>query len=117
MNRESRLMRQIQLKASQLGARLFRNNVGVGWLGNPCGFCQHTLRRVRYGLQVGSSDQIGWQTITITPEMVGRNIAVFLAVEVKDGSRTTKEQVAFLKAVINAGGRGLVAQSLEDFTL
>lgn len=92
---ESQLMRLIQLRASELGARLFRNNVG---------FCRGT--KVRYGVcNPGGSDLIGW--------FRGR----FLAVEVKAGTATTKAQADFLKAVIQAGGIGIVAHSIDDVEL
>lgn len=69
---------------STKGGRLFRNNVGVlknsqgGW--------------VRYGLaneskqmnqNIKSGDCIGWYPLEITPEMVGKTVAVFCSVEVK----------------------------------
>lgn len=106
MNKESILMRTIQLEASKQGARLFRNNVGLGWTGNPCRSCQQTMRRLRYGLCVGSSDLIGW-----TKD--GR----FVALEIKAGSRTTQEQAAFLQAVIKALGIGAVCHSIDDAAL
>jgi hypothetical protein len=67
------------------------------------------------GLCKGSSDLIGWRSITVTPEMVGTKIAVFSAVEVKDGKgRPTKEQVHFINTLITAGGLGCVAWTIED---
>jgi len=86
---------------SELGARLFRNNVGVAVHRDKNGN-EHT---VRYGLCVGSSDLIGWTTISVTPEMVGKNVAVFTALEGKRGRDQLKaEQSRFLQAVRNAGG-------------
>lgn len=114
---ETRLLRQIQIKASRLGARLFRNNTGMAWSGVPCAACRVIMRRIRFGLAVGSSDLIGWKPFTITQEMVGRTIAVFWACEVKDGSPTTKEQKAFLEVVIRSGGIGIIAHSTDDIKL
>lgn len=103
MANEAPLMRKMQMKASEIGARLFRNTIG---------FCECRGRKIRYGVGgKGGSDLLGWTPITITPQMVGRTIAVFVAVEVKDGSPTTKEQMQFLQAVIRAGGVGLIANS------
>ena len=66
---EANLMRQIMLAVSKLkNVRIFRNNTGFD-----------ATNKVRYGLVTGSSDLIGWQTVTITEEMVGKQVAVFVA--------------------------------------
>src|SRR5690348_14183966 len=72
--------------APLLGAKLWRNNVGA--LEDKHG------RWVTFGLEVGSSDLIGYQTITVTPDMLGQQLAVFLAVEVKRevGGETSDRQ-------------------------
>lgn len=104
---ESVLMRAIQIKLSVLGLRMLRNNVGM--------LEDRTGQKVRYGLCVGSSDLIGWYPLTITPEMVGKKIAIFSAVEVKTPTgRLTKEQADFLEAVKSAGGIAFVARSAEE---
>lgn len=106
---EAGLMRRIQLEATRLGARLFRNNVGK--LKDARG------QWVAYGLCVGSSDLIGWKSITITPEMVGKRVAVFAANEVKIKNRKlTKEQETFLSVVRREGGIALCSYSTEDTT-
>jgi hypothetical protein len=70
---------------------------------------------VRYGLQPGSSDLIGWRTVTVTPEMVGSQVAVFTSIEVKAASgRLSPEQRQWLDAVQAAGGIGGVARSVAD---
>jgi len=106
--KESALMRSIQVALSKdPDIRLFRNNVGV--LQDING--QH----VRYGLCQGSSDLIGWTTITVTPSMVGKRIAVFTAQEVKtDAGRPSKEQTAFIDAVRRAGGKAGIVRGIED---
>jgi len=66
-------------------------------------------------LCVGSSDLIGWRSVTVRPEDVGRRLAVFVAIEAKTGgARLTKEQRAFVEAVRAAGGLAGVARSVED---
>lgn len=109
-------------------AVLFRNNVGQTWAGKSTQFKRrclvpvepgdvlvHNARPLHAGLCKGSSDLIGWRSITITPDMVGQQIAVFCAVEVKDGrGRPTKEQVHFINTLIKAGGLGCVAWNVED---
>ena len=105
--KEKVILEQIMLSFSKFGARLLRNNVGV--LQDKNG--QH----VRYGLCVGSSDLIGWKRVIITPDMVGKTVAVFLAVEVKAGrTQTTEAQIAFTNAVNNCGGIAMVVHSEEE---
>ena len=101
---ERRIQSEIQLAASAGSgpARLWRNNTGA--LKDARG------QLVRYGLCPGSSDLIGFRTITITPDMVGQRVAVFAAVEVKDRGRPTEQQQAFINLVQGAGGLAGVAQ-------
>ncbi|HUQ93849.1 MAG TPA: VRR-NUC domain-containing protein [Bryobacteraceae bacterium] len=72
-----------------------------------------TLRDARpfhAGLCTGSSDLIGWTPVTVTPEMVGRKVAVFTAVEVKgEKGKIRPEQARFNAAVNEAGGVALFA--------
>lgn len=102
---ERKIQSEIQLAANG-PARLWRNNVGA--LRDQRG------QLVRYGLCPGSSDLIGYRTITITPEMVGRRLAVFAAVEVKDGGKPTEQQQRFIELVQQAGGLAGVARSVPD---
>ncbi|NIO83420.1 MAG: VRR-NUC domain-containing protein [Candidatus Aminicenantes bacterium] len=85
--------------------RLFRNNCGTAIM--PDG------SYVKYGLcNPGGSDLIGWRSITITPDMVGRRVALFTAIEVKSGKgRPDKDQRNFIKQVKKAGGLAGVARS------
>jgi hypothetical protein len=108
-------MRRVMLRASQLGWRVFRNNVGFGWIGKPCTACQNILRRIRFGLCTGSSDLVGWKSIEVTPDMVGKRIAIFTAIETKtETGRATKEQIAFITAVHGAGGHAAVVRGPEE---
>lgn len=96
----------IRLAVGRGATRLFRNNTGA--LKDPSG------RLVRYGLCKGSSDLIGYRTITITPDMVGQQVAVFAAIEVKDRGAPTPEQLQFIAQVQAAGGLAGVARSVAD---
>jgi hypothetical protein len=61
------------------------------------------------------ADLIGWTTRTITPDMVGQQVAVFTSIEVKSASgRLRPEQRQWLEAVQAAGGIAGVARSVED---
>lgn len=62
----------------------------------------------------GTSDAIGLHTITITPDMVGRQIAVFTAIEAKDRADLTPQQRAFLVNVHRVGGIAGCARSVDD---
>jgi hypothetical protein len=85
--------------------RLFRNTVGRV-------FDERSQRWIQYGLCVGSSDLIGWKSVTITPEMVGQKVAVFVALECKSATgNATDEQCMFVDAVQRAGGIAAVVRS------
>lgn len=100
--------------------RAFRVNTGMGWAGTVVErrgsrVVLEDARPLHAGLVVGGSDIIGLTTITITPEMVGRRVAVFTAVESKDGQgRLSSDQARFLKMVEERGGIAVVARSEED---
>ena len=104
-----------QLKAANLTQTpciLLRNNVGVAKVKSKDG---KKVRYIKYGLCVGSSDLIGWTTITITPDMVGRQAAIFTAPEVKKpGETPSKKQEKFLSAVKRAGGISCSAITIDD---
>ncbi len=107
MTTETALLTRLLLRCSQLGARIFRNNVGR--LKDARG------RVVTYGLCVGSSDLIGYVPVVIGPEHVGRTLAVFVAIEAKSATgRLRPEQQAFLRVVQGHGGLACVARSVED---
>lgn len=117
---EASIQKNIQIKTTDATTRIYRNNVGKAWMGKSSFLgdgnviIQHP-RRVTFGLCVGSSDLIGFRSITITPDMVGQNVAVFCALETKteDGT-TTPEQKGFIDMVKNMGGLAGVARSLAD---
>jgi len=100
--------------------RMFRNNVGTGWQGQVVSkelgaVVIQNARPLHAGLCVGSSDLIGWKTVTITPDMVGQQVAVFTAIEVKQpGKYPSPEQRQFLANVTKAGGISGTARSPED---
>ncbi|RTL42719.1 MAG: hypothetical protein EKK48_12095 [Candidatus Melainabacteria bacterium] len=58
----------------------------------------------------GTSDQLGWRELIITPDMVGRKVAQFVAFEFKQDlkSKPTKKQANFISEVKAAGGCGAV---------
>jgi hypothetical protein len=104
---EQQIQQHIRLACSTGATRLFRNNTGT--LRDQHG------RPVSFGLCKGSADLIGWTTRTITPDMVGQQVAVFTSIEVKTATgRLRPEQQQWLDAVQAAGGIAGVARSVED---
>lgn len=81
----------------------FRHNVGQAWAGgkefkNEKG---ETViigpQRVRYGLERGAADLIGYTSTIITPEMVGQKVAIFTSIEDKsEKDRISLEQIIWL---------------------
>lgn len=113
---ESKSSLVVRLRATAWGLKLFRNNSGV--LPNP-----ETNVPVRFGLgneskkinkELKSGDLVGWTPVTITPEMVGKTIAVFTNIEAKAIGFKHREtypvksreygQNNFNQLVLNAGG-------------
>lgn len=104
---EQELQQRIRLELGTGPVRLWRNNVGA--LRDPRG------RLVSYGLCTGSSDLIGLRQLTISPEHLGQQLAVFSAIEVKTRrGRPTAEQERFLAVVQRLGGLAGVARSLAE---
>ena len=107
MASEQVIQQEIRLACSIGSCRLFRNNTGT--LRDING------RPVSFGLCKGSADLIGWRTVTVTPEMVGQQIAVFTSIEVKSTSgRVKPEQQQWLNAVEAAGGIAGIARSVGE---
>ena len=63
----------------------------------------------------GGSDLIGYRRVTVTPEMVGQDVAVFAAVEVKTArGRVKAEQQRFVDHIRSAGGIAGIARSVDE---
>lgn len=87
---------------------MFRNSVGL--YQDP-----KSGSWIRYGLLPGSGDLIGWQTVTITPDMVGQRFARFVSVEVKTPKGVVKpDQRLWADNVRKAGGIAVIARSVDD---
>lgn len=72
-------------------------------------------RPVEFGLTDGASDLIGLTQVIITPDMIGRTVALFTAGEVKRPKVTVPEhQQRFVDFVIAFGGIAGVVRSPED---
>lgn len=118
---ESSVQNQV-LKAlgSRPDVRVFRNQVGFGFSGNVVNNSGGTVvlsnaRPVSMGLGVGSADLVGWRTVTITPDMVGKKVAVFLSVEVKSKTgRATAAQTNWAEQVRRFGGLSMIVRSASE---
>lgn len=134
-------MRRIIKHLSKKGARLFRNNMGETWIGKSqyirktdfykCEVGDVIIRKARRfhaGLAEGSSDLIGFTPVKITADMVGKEIAVFTAIETKasekeaisasrSGQKREKQQQNFCNYVSLNGGLAGFAGSEEQSEL
>jgi hypothetical protein len=106
--KEQPILKRILLACSRGRSRLWRNNVGQ--------FQDARGNWIRYGIaNPGGSDLIGWNSVTITPDMVGRRVAIFAALEVKSKTgRIRAEQQAFVDNVKKSGGIAGVVRSVEE---
>jgi hypothetical protein len=106
--KENPIQKRILLACSRGNTRLWRNN---------CGALQDKRGRwVRFGVaSPGGSDLIGWTTVKIRPEDVGKEFAVFTALEVKTAKgRVKKEQQQFIDNVQLSGGIGAIVRSADE---
>lgn len=108
---ESGISSDIRLEASQLGFRLWRNNVGA--LTTPAG------QFIRFGLandsaqlnrSIKSADLIGIRPILITQAHVGLTIGQFISREIKQptwrytGTERERAQLAWAELINSLGG-------------
>ena len=118
--KESNIQREIMCAVSQLGTRVFRNNVGKAWIGQSSRLESGDVlirnpRRFHAGLCEGSSDLIGWHPLLITEEHIGKTLAVFTGIEVKTKTgRLRPAQAKFVSNVTRSGGICFVARSVDD---
>jgi len=122
MRSESEIQQLLQIEAALHGTILMRNNSGA--------LKDATGRTVRYGLgnisskhndSIKSSDLIGITSVVVSPDMVGRMIGIFTAIEVKaEGwkpSLTDKREIAqrnFITWVQSRGGIAGFASDLDS---
>lgn len=125
---DSPFLARIRLACSRGAARLFRNNVGVGWIGKlerpsrpvqvtvfPGDVVLRKARPLHAGLAEGSGDLVGWVSREIRPEHVGQTWAVFASLEAKEGAgRLSPAQRSWRDAVQAAGGIAAEVRSVED---
>jgi hypothetical protein len=118
---ENALGKKICLMASELGHRIFRSNVGEGWIGQATFFSKpakievypgdviiRKAKRIHFGLCNGQGDYIGFS-----------KTGKFISIELKtETGKIREEQILFSDAVNRAGGiAGIVMSEEEAFDL
>lgn len=116
---ESQLLANILLDLSRDNTRLFRFNSGSAWQGR---IVERTAQRLvlspYYAIKLGAegmSDIGGLVSEVVTPEMVGRTVAISSWIEAKSiTGRISPQQRAFIRMILERGGRAGVARSVEE---
>lgn len=125
---DTNFLNSILLATSCGATRMFRNSVGLGWIGEtfrvtkpmqmliyPGDVVVKKARALHAGLARGSGDLIGFRSVVIQPEDVGKRVAVFVSMEAKEGTgRMTPEQKNWRDQVQAAGGIAGEVRSVED---
>jgi len=124
---ESPIMRRGLLALSAYGARVFRIQVGTFFAGKPEYISENRSVRVSPGDIVlrkartvdvgitGMHDIIGWKSVTVTPAMIDKKIAVFSSFEAKsETGSATPEQINFRDVVLKAGGMSGIFQNDDE---
>lgn len=119
---ESVIQQEIQIEAMKYNCNLMRNNSGA--------LLDADGRLVRYGLgntskerndKIKSSDLIGITKVVVTPDMVGKTVGIFTAIEAKKEDwkenkkldKHEKAQLAFINWVKSMGGIAGFANSVD----
>lgn len=90
--------------------RLWRANCGNGWAGVIINAKNGILKLANFSklelFPPGTADKIGFDSIIITQEMVGRRVAVFVGNELKatPSDKLKKNQINFKNLLIKMGG-------------
>lgn len=107
--KETNILKETMIEASRLGLVVFRNNRGLF-------YTLDKKRKVRAGLEInGSSDLIGWTKIKIDSSMIGKEIAVFTAIEVKtEKGVLSKEQAHFIEKSSENGAISFVIKDHKN---
>jgi hypothetical protein len=104
---ETNYRNKLQVELSTAGLRAFRNNVGI--------FFTHDGTPTRCGLCTGSGDLIGLMPVTITPDMVGKKISIFISIETKSKKGIIRDaQQKWADMVKCLGGIAIFARPGDD---
>ncbi|WP_159711573.1 hypothetical protein [Geminicoccus flavidas] len=126
--RENPQQRECWLEIGKQGGKAFRLNSGKAWAGKgqrqPDGsviipYPQHITVGFGYVDNTavsGPGDLFGWLPVVITPEMVGKTVAVALSAEAKRlvGGVVSKDQRDWIELVDGDGGIAGVVRTASD---
>lgn len=126
--RENSAQRECWLEFGKQGSKVFRLNTGKAWAGRAERQSDGSVlieypQPVNLGLGypnnqpvVGAGDLIGWTSVVITREMVGRRVAVITVGEAKPrkGGVVTEGQTNFIEQVRADGGIAGVVRTATD---
>ena len=96
---ETALQNRIRIRLSRACKDLvhFRNSVGA--------LKDENGRMVQFGLGTGSPDLVGYKKVTVTPDMVGKDLAIFVGMEIKmPGKKPRADQKHWLDSLAASGG-------------
>lgn len=137
INRTNAITNRRMIEASKNRRKLFRNHRGKAWQGKSIQVRNKAQlfsfinavkskdkinfvvienpRFCEFGLYAGAGDLIGWEEIIVTPEMIGKKIAIFTSEEIKSlTDRMSKDQKAWDAAVKMAGGNSNIVKEQKD---
>lgn len=124
--RETAIQNSGLIAASKQGAKLFRNQVGAGWVCPPNRTKKYTKngkryvlledpRWMEYGFPTGSGDVQGLHPVVITADMVGQKIARYVNAEAKtEDGKPGKGQSEWHEFIWANGGLSGFYRSDED---
>jgi hypothetical protein len=107
--KENNLKNEVEAKLTTW-QRLWRANSGKGWAGKFIDAKNGILKLANFGrlelFPPGTPDMIGFDSMIITPEMVGQRVAVFVGSELKatKNDKLNKDQRNFKNLLIKMGG-------------
>lgn len=118
---EHQIQDEIRLRLGMIDdVTIFRANVGEGWTGSNVSHSYDTVtiknaRRFKTGLPNGFPDLFGIRSVVVTPDMVGKRVALFAFIEVKKPhGRISENQKHMHKFLLDCGAIGGIAHSADE---
>jgi len=121
INRTNSITSQVMINESKNGIKLFRNHRGKAWQGKSSYSKERKIviienpRFFEFGLYPGAGDLIGWKEVIITPEMIGKKMAIFTSEEIKSVNDViSKDQQKWHDIVRMSGGISKIAKEQKN---